>query len=145
MSGEEPTHQPARVIAGNCPECGRLCVLFNNHEVWSLFRCSCGWVGATGEVVDYVRRDAKMPWEMKRKPAQPTSEEINTEIRRQWRDVTLTDLLRCPIKSFEAAHYFDDGSCRCPPTALHDPEALNEIDIVASIPGDDPGDEGLDY
>lgn len=36
MAAEEPTHQPERVIAGNCPDCGRVVVVFNNRETWPL-------------------------------------------------------------------------------------------------------------
>lgn len=30
-----------------------------------------------------------------------------------------SDIHRCPIKSFDASHYFDDGTCRCGPYCQH--------------------------
>lgn len=60
----EPTHQPERVIAGNCPACGRLCVVFNNHESWPLVDCTCGWSGPTTSVLNHTRLDRLMPWQM---------------------------------------------------------------------------------
>lgn len=55
MAPEQPTHQPERVVAGNCPDCGRVCVVFNNHEVWPLVVCCCGWTGATTDVRRHTR------------------------------------------------------------------------------------------
>lgn len=54
--GEEPTHQPARVIVGHCPDCKRVVVVFNNHEVWPLVVChGCGWHGATTAILHHTR------------------------------------------------------------------------------------------
>lgn len=55
MLMEEPTHQPARVIAGHCPSCGEVVVVFNNHETWPLVQCRCGWQGATTSVYNRIR------------------------------------------------------------------------------------------
>ena len=55
----EPTHQPARVIAGHCPECDAPCVVFNNYEVWPLVECRCGWAGGTLDLADRVRIDER--------------------------------------------------------------------------------------
>lgn len=52
---DEPTHQPERVIVGHCPSCNRVLVLFNNHEVWSLFKCQCGWYGNTMSIKNRTR------------------------------------------------------------------------------------------
>lgn len=55
MPKDEPTHQPARAIAGHCPVCLRLCIVFNNHEVWPLVVCECGWKGGTDQVGNRTR------------------------------------------------------------------------------------------
>lgn len=62
MAKDEPTYQPARVIAGHCPECKRVVVVFNNHEVWALVKCDCGWAGATTQILNHTRleRDGKI-------------------------------------------------------------------------------------
>lgn len=43
------------VIAGQCPECKRVVVVFNSHEVWPLVRCSCGWAGGTTDIDNHTR------------------------------------------------------------------------------------------
>ncbi len=52
---DEPTHQPARVIAGHCPKCSEVVVVFNNHESWPPVVCKCGWGGGTNQVMHYIR------------------------------------------------------------------------------------------
>lgn len=51
------TLQPERVLVGNCPECDRVCVVFNNHEGWPLVACSCNWRGTTTELANRARRE----------------------------------------------------------------------------------------
>jgi hypothetical protein len=67
MSGE-PTHQPERAVWGHCPECWRVCVVFNNYEVWPLVRCECGWVGGTLGLIGHTRitGHASGPWQEER-------------------------------------------------------------------------------
>lgn len=55
MPTDEPTHQPRRVIAGHCPKCLQVVVIFNNHEVWPLVHCKCGWAGATTAIHNHTR------------------------------------------------------------------------------------------
>lgn len=55
---EQPTHQPERAIAGHCPACGAVTIVFNNHEVWPLVNCKCGWAGGTGSVVNRTRLES---------------------------------------------------------------------------------------
>lgn len=43
------TYSASRVLAGHCPECGKVLVVFNDGESWPLVACSCGWRGATTE------------------------------------------------------------------------------------------------
>jgi hypothetical protein len=43
------TYTAARVLAGNCPECHRVLVVFNDGESWPSIACICGWRGAVGE------------------------------------------------------------------------------------------------
>lgn len=52
---DQRVYQPARLIVGWCPECGRLVVIHNDHEVWPLAKCDCGWVSGTGGLVDQAR------------------------------------------------------------------------------------------
>lgn len=52
---DEQTHQPSRIIVGHCPECKEVVVLFNNYEVWPLFKCKCGWKGSTDAVDNKTR------------------------------------------------------------------------------------------
>ena len=52
---DEPTHQPARVVVGHCPECHEVIVIFNNYEVWPPAVCKCGWGGATTSIEHYAR------------------------------------------------------------------------------------------
>lgn len=54
---DEPTQQAERVIVGHCPKCDRVLVLLNNHEQWALFRCECGWAGATTGIKNRHRLD----------------------------------------------------------------------------------------
>lgn len=63
--GEGRTFQPARVIVGTCPECGRLLVILNDHEVWPPARCTCGWVDGTSGLENKIRMERIMPWERK--------------------------------------------------------------------------------
>lgn len=58
MSGEQPTHQPQRVIAGHCPTCRSVVVVFNNFETWPLVECRCGWAGGTTEIDNHTRLEA---------------------------------------------------------------------------------------
>ena len=37
------TYTAERVLVGNCPECGRVCVVFNDRETWPVVACPCGW------------------------------------------------------------------------------------------------------
>lgn len=60
----EPTHQPERAITGNCPACGRLCIVFNNHESWPLVECACAWHGPTTSLLNHARAERLMPWQM---------------------------------------------------------------------------------
>lgn len=54
---EQPTLQSERVIVGHCPECARVAVVLNSHEVWPVVRCACGWAGATTELDHKVRME----------------------------------------------------------------------------------------
>lgn len=56
--GEEPTHQPARVVAGHCPWCLRVVVVFNNYECWPAVVCECGWKGPTFAIANHTRLDS---------------------------------------------------------------------------------------
>lgn len=53
----DQTLQPERALVGHCPECGRVCVVVNNHGGWPLVKCSCGWVDGTTALVNRARRD----------------------------------------------------------------------------------------
>lgn len=61
---EEAILQPQRVVVGNCPECGRLFVIPNNHETWPPARCSCGWVDGLDGLIHRHRQERIMPWDM---------------------------------------------------------------------------------
>lgn len=63
MPESEGILQPERVIVGNCPACGRLLVIPNNHEVWPPARCQCGWVDGTSGLEHYHRQERLMEWE----------------------------------------------------------------------------------
>lgn len=81
-TGDEPTHQPDRVLTGRCPECRRVVVVFNNHESWPLVECRCGWTGATTQVDARHRLDRLMPWEYHREPI--TRDEYMLAVRSTW-------------------------------------------------------------
>lgn len=55
MSGERPTLQASRLVAGHCPECGAVCAVLNDYETWPLVECACGWAGATTALANRVR------------------------------------------------------------------------------------------
>lgn len=47
--------QPARVIIGHCPECGKVLIVTNNYEVWPLVECHCGWISDTQAIKNRAR------------------------------------------------------------------------------------------
>jgi ribosomal protein L37AE/L43A len=51
--------QPARLVVGGCPDCGRLIVIHNDHEVWPPSLCECGWAGATVDLVMRCRFESE--------------------------------------------------------------------------------------
>lgn len=54
-AGDETTHQPSRMVAGHCPDCGAVVCIFNEYGVWPPVVCKCGWAGGTTEIVNHVR------------------------------------------------------------------------------------------
>lgn len=48
-------HNPSRVVAGHCPKCESVVVILNDHEVWDLATCPCGWADGTTALVNHVR------------------------------------------------------------------------------------------
>lgn len=52
---EQETLQAERVVAGNCPTCGRVVIIPNNYEVWPLVKCSCGAIFPTTAISNRVR------------------------------------------------------------------------------------------
>ena len=55
MPEEEKTRQPERVIVGHCPDCLRVIIVENNHEMWPVVHCFCGWSGGTSAVINRRR------------------------------------------------------------------------------------------
>lgn len=53
----DATLQPDRVLVGNCPQCGRVCVILNNHGSWPLVHCTCDWTDATTALANRARRE----------------------------------------------------------------------------------------
>lgn len=51
----------ARLIAGNCPECGQVLAIANHGEPWPMFECPCGWEGDTHSVMNKVRLERVSP------------------------------------------------------------------------------------
>lgn len=43
------------MVAGHCPSCKRVVVVFNNHGVWPPVVCACGWIGGTAAIAHHVR------------------------------------------------------------------------------------------
>lgn len=52
------TYTASRVLAGHCPDCGLVLVVFNDGQTWPLVGCTCGWKGGTSELPS-VRLDAE--------------------------------------------------------------------------------------
>lgn len=55
MAKDARVYQPARVIVGNCPNCGRVVCVHNDHEVWAYVDCECGAKYPTTLIVNPTR------------------------------------------------------------------------------------------
>ena len=50
--------RPYRLIAGHCPDCGRVVAVINHGQMWPLVHCGgCDWQGDTDSVANKVRLD----------------------------------------------------------------------------------------
>lgn len=57
MPDTDKTCGAPRMVAGYCPECNGPRAVRNWYESWPLVHCSCGWRGATTELLHRVRLD----------------------------------------------------------------------------------------
>lgn len=82
MTPESTTHQPERLLAGRCPDCRRLVVVFNNYESWPLVACECGWEGPTGDVAERIRIDRHGTADVSLRAIQALADAINESVRK---------------------------------------------------------------